>query len=216
LKDSQEVTGRNGSSYPLDGAHLAVIVTGPDSRLVAATLARELERHLLLGERSADSSTAWLGGAESVDRSELEEAAAGAVEGGAMRLSFGETEGGLDGWRQTFLQAKEANLVAERSGESVVHYRDVALVAAALRDPVLCHHLTTTYAVPLEKSEDLVDTLASVLESPRVLSYAGAELMIARQTVDRRVRRAEATIGGPISRYAAPLETALQLSQLND
>jgi hypothetical protein len=209
-----ELVDPAGLDYPIEGSHLAVVVSGADPEDAAAALARRLDRRLLPGESSSGRCAVWLGGTRPLDGETLEVAASKTVEEG-LSLSLGEPGEGLAGWRRTRRQAEAAFLVAERGPGGVVRYRDVALLAAALRDPDLSHFLTETYVEPLGRDRSsLGQTLLACLEVNGNASSAAAALGISRQTVATRLRAVEERIGGPLEARAAHVETALRLAEL--
>jgi hypothetical protein len=211
-----ELIDPSGLDYPLEGSHLAVIVSGQGPEAAASTLARRLDRRLLLGESTIGSCAMWLGGSRSFEPERLDAALRALVAEG-VRLSVGEPGTGLAGWRRTRRQAEAARLVAERCSEGLVRYGDVALAAAALRDPDLKHHLVGTYVEPLRDHRgDLVQTLISFLEVGGDATSAAAALGVARQTVTSRLRVAEELLGRAPENCAAQLETALRLDALDD
>ena len=200
--------------YPLEGFHLAMIVSGSGADRRATELARALDRRLLRGEASDGRCAIWLGGAHAPCGEEVESAtrAAVAVTG---RLATGEPAEGLAGWRRTMRQAESAELVAERSADALVRYRDVALLATALRDPDLVHYLTETYVVPLSGDRvELTETLMTLLRLNGNASSAAAALGITRHTVASHVRLAEERLGRKLEDCATALETALRLAEL--
>ena len=204
-----------GLDYPLQGSHLAVIATGDEAEAAVGALAKRLDRRALLAEISTRRCIAWLGGARALDAEELDRVLASAPVG--LRLSLGEPGEGLAGWRRTRRQAEAAELVGRRSGAALVRYGDVALVAAALRDPDLSHYLTESFVQPLRGDRDtLARTLITFLELSMNASSAAAALGIARQTVASRLQAAEKQLGRPLGPWASQLETALRLAGLGD
>ena len=211
-----ELVDPAGLEYPLERFHVAVIISGVDSEPAAVELARELGRQMLVGECSTQRCTAWLGGARVPESCDLEAGARAIAENG-LRCSFGEPGAGLVGWRRSRRQAEAAELVAERSGEKVVRYRDVALHAAALRDPDLYHFLIETYIEPLrDHPSALMPTLRALLVSGGNVSSAAAALGVARHTVSSRLRVADQLLGQSAKARTAQLETALRLADMED
>jgi hypothetical protein len=203
-----------GLDYPIEGSHLAVILTTDAPEAAAGSLAAALDRRLLIDEGSNGRCAVWLGGARPLDPEALDTAVATLVSEG-RRLCFGEPGEGLAGWRRSRRQAEAAQLVAERGGSGAVRYRDVALEAAALRDPDLSHFLNETYVGPLSAGHPpLAPTVQTFLELGRHASSTGAALGITRQTVTSRLRTAEERLGRPIDECATQLQTALRLSAL--
>lgn len=201
--------------YPLEAHHLSMIVSGSSPEGAAGDLAERLDRRLLIGESPGGRCAVWLGGGRPFEREELDEATSEVAEEG-IRLSLGEPGHGLAGWRRSRRQAEAAHVVAERGREGVVWYREVALLAAALRDPDLSHFLLEYYVDPLGgESSALGETLLVFLELNGNASSAAAALGISRQTVASRLRSVEERVGGQIGTYAAQIETALRLAELD-
>lgn len=209
-----ELVDPGGLEYPIEGSHLAIVVSGPSPQDAARALASCLDRRLLCEESVGGRCAVWLGGALAPKEEELGAALGPLTQDGA-RLALGEPGLGLPGWRRSRRQAEAAHLVAERSEEDVVRYRDIALTAAALRDPDLHHFLIETYVEPLAGHPSaLIETLKVLRERGGNASSAGAALGVTRQTVTSRLRTAEQLIGTPPEACAAQLETALRLAEL--
>jgi PucR C-terminal helix-turn-helix domain/GGDEF-like domain len=211
-----ELVDPAGLGYPLDCFHLSVIVSGTEPEARGTAFAEALGRRLLVGESSTGRCAIWLGGTQPPERSEID-AAARVTHDEGVRLGFGEPGQGVAGWRRSLRQAESAQLVLERGSARIVHYGDVALIAAALRDPDLSHFLMQTYTRPLEGGRfALKETLIAFLEAGKNASSAAAALGIGRQTVASRLRLVEERLGGPIEACAPQLETALRLAELDD
>ena len=69
-------------------------------------------------------------------------------------VTVGEPGEGLAGWRLSHRQAKAALPIAERRGQAVLRYADVALLASILRDDLLTTSLRQLYLEPLESARD--------------------------------------------------------------
>jgi DNA-binding PucR family transcriptional regulator len=201
--------------YPFDGFHLAIVVTGDEPDLVPSVLAQRVGRRLLVAETSSARCAAWLGGIRSFGPEELETLTSVAFAGHI--ISFGEPAVGLAGWRRSRRQAEAAQLIAGRRPGPSVRYRDVALEAAALRDPDLHHYLTETYVDALgDGRSQLTRTLLTFLERGRNASATAAALGISRQTVAGHIDVVEEKLGRPLEEVAAQLETALRLDHKED
>lgn len=202
-----------GLDYPLGGFHLAVIALGTDPEAALTGLAQGLDRRLLLEDISEDKCAGWLGGPRQLEASEVVAATRSARSD--LQIAIGEPGQGPTGWRRTRRQAEAAHLVARRKGAGVVAYREVALLAAALRDPDLAHFLTETFRVPLEEDRlALRETLAAFLEASWNASSAAAALGVTRHTITSRLRVVEERLGRPLVDCAPELETALRLHGL--
>ncbi|HEU5106888.1 MAG TPA: helix-turn-helix domain-containing protein, partial [Solirubrobacterales bacterium] len=129
-------------------------------------------------------------------------------------VTLGEPAEGLAGWRFSHLQAKAALAVAERRGETVARYADVAIEAAALRDDLLDRSLRQLYLEPLERTRDggkvARETLRAYFKAERNISSTAAALGVDRRTVRNRIRAIEELIGRPLNVIAADLEIALR------
>ncbi len=135
-----------------------------------------------------------------------------------VTLAIGEPARGLEGWRATHRQAQAALLVAMRRAAPLTCYADVALLAAALKDPTLARELVEIYVVPLAEDRGttsvLADTVRGYLAAERNASSAAAMLKIARSTLEKRLRIAEERLGRPLHPCPVELEVALQLDAL--
>jgi len=210
-----ELVDHSELGYDLEVHHLALIAKGEASRELMRELAGKLDRRLLAVCHEEEPIWAcWLGGrqplaAERVQRS-LEEMSLGGVV-----MVLGEPGEGLAGWRLSHRQAKAALPIAERRGQPVLHYADVALLAAVLRDDLAATSLHQLYLEPLEKARDggrvARETLRAYFAAERNTSSAAAALGVDRRTVANRIGAIEATFGRPLGDIATELETALQL-----
>jgi len=203
--------------YDLDLWHLAVVATGPKAADVVRELFAAANRRLLMVRPERGEVWAWAGGQDRLAAEELAQLARRARHRltGDVTVAIGEPGRGISGWRLTHRQAKLALSVALRSGDFLVTYPDVALLASVLMDNVLQESLRQAYLAPLEDERDggvaLRETLRAYLEAGKNVSSAAAALGVSRQTVKRRVSLAEERIGHPVSERAVEIETALRL-----
>ena len=112
-------------------------------------------------------------------------------------------------------QAKAALPIAERRGQAVVRYADVALLASILRDDLLVTSLRQLYLEPLARAKDGGEvgreTLRAYFATERNISSTAAVLGVDRRTVTNRIRAVEDLFGRPLKDFATELETALLL-----
>jgi hypothetical protein len=200
--------------YPLECLHLAMIVMSHEPGQAAEGLAGLLDRRLLIGESSAGRCAVWLGGSRPIDGEVLDRATAVLVQEG-HRFAIGEPGEGLGGWRRSRRQAEAAYLVAQLGELGVTRYRDVSLVAAAIRDPDLASYLKEAFVDPLgEDRLALAATLETFFQLNGNASSTAAALGVSRQTVASRIRAVETRLQRPLDSCVAQLDTALRLAAL--
>ena len=201
-------------AYDFGGWHVGAVACGPGAAEGVRELAQGVDCRLLLLGRDERTAWAWLGSRQALDPDELVRAAA-SLERPPVAIALGEPGKGLAGWRFTHRQAAAALAVAQRGGERVVRYADVALLATALRDELLSASLWQLYLEPLEGGRDegvlLRRTLLSYFDCECNAASAAAALGVTRQTVNNRLRAVEERIGCPIGSCTSELEIALRL-----
>lgn len=202
--------------YDLDGHHIGLMVRGNGAHEVIRELAKRLDRRLLAGSPEEESVwVCWLGGASPL---EAEQALRALREIALDEVFVGVGEPGerLSGWRLSHRQAKAALPIAERRGEHVVRYADVAVLASILRDDLGTLSLRQLYLEPLESGRDggraARETLRAYFATERNISSTAAALGVDRRTVTNRIRAIEELFGRPLSDFATDLETALRLA----
>jgi hypothetical protein len=204
-------------AYDFGGWHLGVIAWGPGVRKALGELAKSLDRRLLSACRDEGSLWAWLGSKRRFDPDELEDLISRELPSG-LSLAIGEPGEGVSGWRLSHRQARAALSVARCSGERVVRYAGVALLASALQDELLRTTLSGLFLAPLEAERDggatLRQTLRAYFAAGRNVSSTAMSLGVDRKTVNVRLRVAEERLGRPIVTCAPELETALRLDEL--
>jgi PucR C-terminal helix-turn-helix domain/GGDEF-like domain len=202
--------------YDLDGHHLGLMAKGEGAHEAMRELAKRLDRLLLTGHREGEATWAcWLGG-----RSPLEAGRAlralGEISLDQVFVAVGEPGVGLAGWRLSHRQAEAALPIAERRGQHIVRYADVAVLASILRDDLGTTSLHQLYLEPLERARDggkvSRETLRAYFATERNISSTAAALGVDRRTVTNRIRAIEELFGRPLSDFATDLETALRLA----
>lgn len=204
----------SGLAYRLDGHHLGLVVKGTLAPNALSDLAVSFDYRLLAVRPEDGAVWAWLGGRRPPDPvnliSRLNSHAAPST-----TLALGEPAEGPDGWRLSHRQATAAERVAQRGGEQVVRYADVALLASALDDDLLATSLRRLYLEPLEAQRDggkkLRQTLRAYFAAQCNVSAAAAALRVSRQTVNNRLRAIEMRLGRSVDGCAAELQVALRL-----
>lgn len=209
-----ELVDHSELGYELDGHHLAVMAKGEGAEELMRDLSGAVDRRLLIVQREEEPTWAcWLGGRRQLTSERALEALGGVPEG--VVVTVGEPGEGLGGWRFSHLQAKAALPIAERRGEQVVRYADVALLAAIARDDLIATSLRQLYLAPLERARDggrvARETLRAYFEAERNVSSTAAALGVDRRTVRNRLGAIEELLGRPIKGAEADLEIALRL-----
>jgi len=210
-----ELVDHSELGYDLAAHHLALMAKGEGAEELMRGVAEALDRRLLAVRREEEPILAcWLGGMKPLAATE----AVGALAAAAPERVFvtvGEPGEGLAGWRFSHRQAKAALPIAERRGEAVLRYADVAVLASIARDDLLATSLRRLYLEPLERMRDggkvARQTLRAYFEAERNISSTAAALGVDRRTVRNRLRAVEDSLGRPLTGSLADLEIALRL-----
>jgi hypothetical protein len=201
--------------YELDACHLALIAKGEGAEELMQGVAKTLDRRLLAVRREEEPILAcWFGGRRPLDAADGV-AALAALAPERVFIAVGEAGEGLAGWRFSHQQAKAALPIAERRGEPVLRYADVAVLASIARDDLLATSLRRLYLEPLERNRDggkiARQTLRAYFDAERNVSSTAAALRVDRRTVRNRLRGIEELLGRPLTGSLADLEIALRL-----
>jgi len=211
--DPAEATATLG--YDLRLNHLAVVVSAPDTEAVVRSLARELDApHRLVVLLAGDTAWGWIARAREFALPERLPGVDGA------RISFGEPAAGVEGFRVSHRQARDAHRVALRasSRKQPVRYADVALESLAGGDDERAAVFVARELRGIDgddaRSRRLRATLRAYFAAGQNASSAAAMLGVHEHTVAYRLRTIEATLGRPVTARRAELETALRLFEL--
>jgi hypothetical protein len=201
--------------YDLDGHHLALMARGEGGEERMRTLAKGVDRRLLAVQREEGPTWAcWLGGRRPMPAEKVVQALADDPAEGVF-VTVGEPGEGISGWRFSHLQAKAALPIAERRGDPVLRYADVALLAAIAGDDLIATSLRQLYLAPLERARDggkvARKTLRAYFDAERNVSATAAALGVDRRTVRNRLGAIEELLGRTLKGSVADLEIALRL-----
>jgi hypothetical protein len=204
--------------YELDAWHIGIIATGTKAARTLRDLKASLGRELLLIERGG-SVWAWLGGARQSKTADLKRALSRSVEADGS-LALGEPGLGLDGWRLTHDQAREAHGVAIHMPQRLTWYADIPLLAAALRNDTLARSLKQKYLAPLRSQRDggmaLRKTLRAYIDADCSPTSAESAAGVGRHAVAERVRTVERLVGRAVRVCLSELDVALRLEELEE
>ncbi len=212
-----ELVDHSELGYDLDAHHLALMAKGEGAEELVRGLASTLDRRLLAVRREEEPIWAcWLGGRRQLTAEKVLRALSDVGSDGVF-ITAGEPGEGLSGWRFSHLQAKAALPVAERRGQPVLLYADVAMLASILRDDLIAGSLRQLYLAPLEQAKDggkvARETLRAYFMAERKISSTAAALGVDRRTVRNRIRAIEGLIGRSLKASAVDLEIALRLDE---
>ena len=214
-----ELLDASGLGYDFGGWNLGVMATGSNAAQALREAARTQDCRLLLARPEEDLVWAWLGSRRPLDPDRLRHIAS-SLDSSSVVGALGEPAEGLSGWRVTHRQARAAHRVALRSPASVVRYANVALLASALQDDLLCVSLHEIFLAPLEEERDggeaLREALNAYFSAKRNVSAAAAALGVSRNTIAGRLEAVERRLGRPLVGCATNLEVALRLLELSN
>jgi PucR-like helix-turn-helix protein/diguanylate cyclase with GGDEF domain len=167
-----------------------------------------------------DESSAWAWLPLGI-RDRFDAAAAGTADADDdIRFAFGDAVKGVTGFRLTHRQALAAQAVALAAGSSapqVVTFSEVAPVAMMLGSPDLLRAwvLATLggLATDDESHARLRDTLLAFLQSGGSYKATAEQLVLHKNTVQYRIRKAEESLGRPAAGNRHDVELALQASR---
>lgn len=203
--------------YDLEGEHLAVIASGPDSESYLTTLQDELSRDLLSMAVSEETIWAWIGSRTPIGPS-FWKALAGLCPPSGTLIAIGEAGWGLEGFRESHAQALAAHRVATRLPHPMIRYRDVSLEATLMTDPDAARRFVKHELGPLaeenERSEKLRQTLEAYIRTGMNASAAAAVLHVSDRTIAYRIRRLEEMLGVTVTGRGAELAAALRMKRL--
>jgi DNA-binding PucR family transcriptional regulator len=200
--------------YELRTQHIGMIALGAQAEAAVRRLAVALGRRSLIARRGERTLWVWLGGDGALDMAQVAAVLADLPE---ASLAMGEPGTGLSGWRATHRQAQVALTVALQTPAQLTRYRDVALLAAALKDELLVRSLIETYLHPLDSAPNgalLRQTLRAYIQGDHQVSSAAATLQLDRRTIAYRLRTIEQRLKRPMHTCLAELGVALRLDEL--
>jgi hypothetical protein len=198
--------------------HLGVIVTGASVEQTLQGLKATFGRKFLYVSGSEGTTWAWVGERRRFTAADVESRlCANRIPG--VTLAIGGPGRGIDGWRQTHREAREALPLALRTPEKPVWYADSPLLAAALQNDTLARWLKDSLT-PLSNRADggvgLLQTLRAYIDAECNRSSAASALRLSRHTVESRLRTAERLLGHPLRGCLPELDVALRLRELED
>jgi hypothetical protein len=167
-----------------------------------------------------DESSAWAWLPLGI-RDSLDVAAASTVDPDAdIHFAFGDAVKGVTGFRLTHRQALAAQAVALAAGPpppQVVTFGEVAPVAMMLGSPDLLRAWVLATLGDLATDDEpharLRDTLQVFLQSGGSYKATAEQMVLHKNTVQYRIRKAEESLGRPVGENRHDVELALQASR---
>jgi hypothetical protein len=200
--------------YDLRMEHVAAVVSGPEPDAALAALASALDApHRLLVALAGEVAWAWAGRTRAVERTPAElDLPPGTT------LALGDPGSGVDGFRRSHREARDAHQVALLRGTPVVRYDDVALEALVARDDARARAFAEHELRGIDgadaRSVRLRHTLKAWFAAGQNASAAAAMLGVHEHTVHYRLKTIEDRLGRPVAPRHAELETALRALEL--
>ncbi|WP_431876124.1 PucR family transcriptional regulator [Amycolatopsis sacchari] len=137
-----------------------------------------------------------------------------------VRLVLGDPGEGIDGFRRSHRQAERVHALAVTAGEQcerALTFRDVGTIALMTSDLAATRSWVADILGPLatddEQHERLRETLLVFLATGGSYTAAAARLTMHKNSVQYRVRKAEETLGRPITDNRLDVELALKVCQ---
>jgi DNA-binding PucR family transcriptional regulator len=216
--------------YELRRHHLALVLwTDDDPRASGVDDLRRIAREIAsvlgcsrpltipIGEPLV---AAWIAAPPGLSVGAAQAAALEAVDGSVVRVSLGNLDEGVAGFRRTHKEALWARDVAVRAtttGAPVVHYQTVALASIAFAALEQAQNFVTRELGPLAREDKdappLAATLSIYLEEGASLDRAARRLGVHRNTVLNRVKRARELMGRGIDERPLELQVALAFAR---
>ena len=202
--------------YPLDGTHLGLVALSSDAGAPLRALSKEFDSRMLSAKPVDGATWAWVGGKNTPDPASVKQWATKHWPE-SVPLGIGELIDSLSGWRRTHAQAQAAAQLAHFDPSGIARYRDIALLAAASRDPLLLNSLRDMFLDRLmldgDRGEVLRTTLFAYFAANRNSSSAASALGVTRQTVSNRLYAVEERLRQSIGACGDLLHVALQIDE---
>jgi len=211
--------------YDLAGRHTAMVLWAPAASEVAqgaleqatAVLARAAgARRPLAIAASTSSLWAWLATERAPETGAMR--AAMATVAPAVHAVVGATLTGIAGFRRSHETALAAQrvLAAHRGADRLTTYSDIEVVALAGQDRERTAAFVASTLGPLGAADDaaarLRETVRVYLDEGGNAPRTAARLNTHRNTILRRIARAEQVLGRPVEERRLPLALALELA----
>ena len=203
--------------YPVSGLHTAAIVWSEDPDVDLGALDRVVDTLAgTAGERRplsviASAATRWVWVHGRLDTAAVRRAV-GALPG--LRIALGSTGTGLDGIRRSHLDALETQRMLARLGSAqwLASHGEIELVALVTSDPERADRFVSRTLGELETAPaEVLDTVRGYLAEQCNAARAAAALFTHRNTVLRRLARADQLLPRPLAEQVLEVGVALEV-----
>jgi len=203
--------------YRLNDTHTAAIVwtDQPDADLdqlerVTEALGKLTTHRPLSVLASAATRWVWLPGSTAPEQAEL---AAAIAQHPGVRIALGSTAAGIEGFRRSHLDALTTQRMMGRlnSNQRIAGFDDVELVSLITQNPEQADEFIKRTLGDLESADaELRDTVLCFIAQRCNASSAAAALFIHRNTLLRRMARADRLLPQPLGRNNVQVAVALE------
>jgi sugar diacid utilization regulator len=189
-----------------------------DATSAVEALARQIKREVLLVAAPGGGVWGWLGDASPMSDDDLDASIDWQRSQKDGVVAFGEPAAGIAGFGASHQQALEARAIAEATGQNVVRFADLRLLAAVLRDGELAKGFVERELGeldrPTERTHELRATLRAYLEHGQSIAATAALRRRDRKTIVRQLRAAEELIDHTVSDRSDELLIALRIAEI--
>jgi DNA-binding PucR family transcriptional regulator len=208
----------NRLGYRFGQRHTAAVIWGDDSNTNLADLDRAVEamarnadgRRPLSVLAGAATRWMWLPGADGPD---LASVASALSQLPGVRIAVGPTAAGIEGFRRSHFDAITTQRMVVRLGSSqrVVNFSDVELIALITADPERADRFIKNTLGDFESADaDLQRTVLTFVREQCNASRAAARLFTHRNTLLRRLARADELLPQPLKDTSVHVAVALE------
>jgi DNA-binding PucR family transcriptional regulator len=208
----------NKLGYRFGQRHTAAVIWGDDSNTNLADLDRAVEamarnaegRRPLSVLAGAATRWMWLPGAEGPD---LAGVASALSQLPGVRIAVGPTAAGIEGFRRSHFDAITTQRMVVRLGSTqrVVSFTDVELIALITADPERADRFIKNTLGDFESADaDLQRTVLTFVREQCNASRAAARLFTHRNTLLRRLARADEVLPQPLKDTSVHVAVALE------
>ncbi|MEX7469504.1 PucR family transcriptional regulator [Mycobacterium adipatum] len=206
--------------YRLDQMHTAVVIwsTEPDTDVrsvdgVSERLGRARTSRPLTVMPGESMKWVWLPGADEIDPEQLRKVV---DRYGSVRVAVGSPAAGVEGFRRSHLEAVAAQRMVARldSAQRVVFFEEVQLVALMTSDLEGAEQFVRQVLGDLaHASSEIRETVLAFVEENGSVQRVAARLYAHRNTVVRRMTRAQDLLPRSLAQNRVQVAAALQVLQ---